>query len=138
MLDCVPPTDSTRSPTRCSPAAGSVRIAKRVRSPNPQNSLAVVSMAAEVSTVDAVAIPTHYIGSHRYVYSDCPCGREAVVTSATGSRASVVRVRTWRVGAARARWEERRVGKECVSTGRSRGSRGPYKKKTPKSEYKLK
>src|SRR3546814_4492456 len=59
-------------------------------------------MAAEVSTVDAVAIPTHYIGSHRYVYSDCPCGREAVVTSATGSRASVVRVRSWRVGAARA------------------------------------
>src|SRR3546814_8579341 len=55
-------------------------------------------MAAEVSTVDAVAIPTHYIGSHRYVYSDCPCGREAVVTSATGSRASVVRVRSWRVG----------------------------------------
>src|SRR3546814_7178986 len=59
-------------------------------------------MAAEVSTVDAVAIPTHYIGSHRYVYSDCHCGREAVVTSATGSRASVVRVRSWRVGAARA------------------------------------
>src|SRR3546814_17037279 len=58
-------------------------------------------MAAEVSTVDAVAIPTHYIGSHRYVYSDCPCGREAVVTRATGSRASVVRVRSWRVGAAR-------------------------------------